>query len=376
MIPLSGTLDLSTVRTELGAAGAFDLGGANVRSLAGVPTGPLDLSTLRGGIWIGASENAANIFTKAGSPGSAVAVRAVVAAAAVVGSTAPGTPALAFGNFPAGSAVTVDNYGIVQGAGGLPNGGVGGHAIHAQTSAAFTKTINNKAGATVRAGGGAGGYGGTGGVGGQGGPGSGTTTTGPSYSASPQTRVVYDVNAGTSAWYWNGANVANTGGTPSGSVAGNDGATYTAGALQSSGPNFNFYYISQTVTGSGGTPGAGGAGGAGGNGGRGQGHDGVNAAGAGGSAGGAGGAGTGGAGNGGTGGAGGAGGTGGGWGLAGAGGGAGASGNAGAAGSGGAGAAGGGPSAPGAGGAAGSYLYAGGQAVTFNNAGTVAGNLS
>jgi hypothetical protein len=356
MIPLSGTLDLSTVRTELGAAGAFDLGGANVRSLAGVPTGPLDLSTLRGGIWIGASENAANIFTKAGSPGSAVAVRAVVAAAAVVGSTAPGTPALAFGNFPAGSTVTVDNYGIVQGAGGLPNGGVGGHAIHAQTSAAFTKTINNKAGATVRAGGGAGGYGGTGGVGGQGGPGTTTVVEGPFYTLSTY-EVQNNISADTWSYFWNGANL----GTFPNSTASIGGIDYEAVAFQSGNAIAAHWSIKRTTTGTN-TPG--GAGGAGGAGGRGQGYDGANAAGAGGAAGAAGSGGSGAGGTGGTGG------TGGGWGAAAAGGG---TGSTGAAGSGGAGSAGSGGFG---GGSAGSYLYAGGQAVTFNNAGTVAGNLS
>jgi len=53
----------------------------------------------------------------------------------------------------------VDNYGSIQGAGGLPNGGNGGNAIFAGSPVTF----NNQG--TIYAGGGAGGLGGTGGLG-------------------------------------------------------------------------------------------------------------------------------------------------------------------------------------------------------------------
>jgi hypothetical protein len=53
----------------------------------------------------------------------------------------------------------VENYGSIQGAGGLPNGGTGGNAILANSSV----SINNQG--TIYAGGGGGGIGGAGGLG-------------------------------------------------------------------------------------------------------------------------------------------------------------------------------------------------------------------
>jgi len=47
-LPSSGSISLSQVRTELNAGGAISLGQASVRNLAGVPSGAISLSQLRG----------------------------------------------------------------------------------------------------------------------------------------------------------------------------------------------------------------------------------------------------------------------------------------------------------------------------------------
>lgn len=94
--------------------------------------------------------------------------RVIIDPGAIVGATNTGSYAL---NISAslGGSLTIDNYGSILGAGGLPNGGNGGNAIIASSPVTF----NNQG--IIYAGGGAGGAGGTGG----GGVYTTTTTIGP-----------------------------------------------------------------------------------------------------------------------------------------------------------------------------------------------------
>lgn len=84
--------------------------------------------------------------------------RVVINSGVIVGSLNPANYALTIPPGLGGS-LTIDNYGSIQGAGGLPNGGTGGNAIIASSPVTF----NNQG--TIYAGGGAGGAGGTGGQG-------------------------------------------------------------------------------------------------------------------------------------------------------------------------------------------------------------------
>jgi hypothetical protein len=99
--------------------------------------------------------------------GSGVAKRLIINPGVTVGGTSSATPALTIPTGLAGSLI-IDNYGSIQGAGGVAGtagvGGVGGEALLAQSAC---RIINNT-GATIYGGGGGGGRGGTGGTGGGG----------------------------------------------------------------------------------------------------------------------------------------------------------------------------------------------------------------
>ena len=334
--------------------------------------------------------NVAGVY---GAPSGAVVARCVVNPGVVVGGT-QGNWAFNIGQFPAGSIITIDNYGSIQGAyangGGYWSGGAqGGHALLAN-GASQTMTVNIYSGANIVAGGGGGGSGGVGGQGGTGGGGWyqywsaeqwGGANSGMCYMYDPHYNV-------TQAW-WNGTLVINNSGQQT-NLNGylrqvnrqNTTGTYsvtTGGGENTSTTYYNYtiywYGISQiqnAYTGGGG----GGGGGAGGTGGYSTGY-GASAVGGAGGAGGQPGAGGGtNAGSGGYGGTGGTGGAGGGWGSyggTGATGNTGASGNAGNNGGGGGGYAGGGGAG---GGAPGYYIYRNGANCAINNAGWLAGLLS
>jgi hypothetical protein len=302
--------------------------------------------------------NVQNLFT-AGDWASTKKKRVVINNGVTIYSHTPATAALLTGT-GRGGLLQIDNNGEIQGAGGLPNSGSGGHAIHVQQTGC---TINNYWG--IRGGGGAGGIGGTGGVGGTG---VYTAVEGPVYQTSSPMYYWYKYTSnggrGTSV-YWAGTRVYSSNDPFTGGVA-VGGITYlnTAlhhhdeGSTNGSYPtwyNSDYYYIQRSypvyVGGAGG--------GGGGNGGYGQGGNVARSNGLGGAGGGNAG------GNSGVGGTGGTGGNGGTWGTAGNAGNPGATGNAGNAGGGGGGYAGGG------GGAAGYAII--GEARTVNNFNTING---
>lgn len=84
--------------------------------------------------------------------------RVIIDPGAIVGATNTGSYALNI-SVSVGGSLTIDNYGSILGAGGLPNSGTGGNAIIASSPVTF----NNQG--TIYAGGGAGGAGGAGGMG-------------------------------------------------------------------------------------------------------------------------------------------------------------------------------------------------------------------
>lgn len=388
-------VSLNAVKTEVGATGTVGLLDARIQRLAGGTT-PVSLLACRGATSIKTTVNNVNLFTLCGSPSTPLVWRFVVEPSVTVGSTTPATPALTVGAFPAGSNVTIDNYGTIGGAGGTGGGssaagGQGGTGILANTTG-ITTTINNKTGATVYGGGAGGGGGGVGGTGGTGGGGvyqtGGVVNEGPAYALNS-----YEVADGVgvdssneSTWIWAGATVgfANVGAT---SLVGNDGSSYTRGAFQQStgtvtkfvNTTVNHYAISRstnTTTNNFTSGGSGGAGGAGGTGGKGAGSNGTNTAGTVGSSGGGG---TAGGINAGAGGQGGTGGTGSNGAIIGSGsfsGNPGSTGNTGASGNNGGGSAGTGGGPGGGAGSAGFYLARGGTTVTFNNSGSILGLLN
>jgi hypothetical protein len=377
----TGSVSLSQLRSELGASGAISFSDLGVRRLTGQSAGAVSLSAARGSAYFGTSVNMITAYNSIGSPGTSAAYRIVVGPGVTIGSTSSGITAFTLGQFPAGSTITIDNYGSILAAGGQPNGGNGGNALWVNYSNQ-TMIVNNMSTGAIWAGGGAGGLGGTGGTGGTGGGGvyvtGGSSTAGPNYNRSAPLYYWSDGQDNSVApgitIYWNGVAVSDGG-----------GITYQRGAQQAQNGNpavltqITYYAVSQTTnttTNNYTSGGAGGPGGGGGNGGRGQGFDGANASGAGGAAGAAGSAGGTNAGAGGQGGTGGTGGTGGGWGAAGSGGGTGFTGNTGAAGNNGAGFAGNPGGGGTGGGSSGAYLVKGAATVTFNNFGSIAGNVA
>jgi hypothetical protein len=374
--PITGAISLSNVRTELGLSGAISLNDTLVRQLTNQLSGTATLGNALAAASVNSSVNNLNVLTGLfGSSGTSTAYKVLVRSGVTVGATA-GNTALVLGQFATGSTIVINNYGSVLAYGGAGGsyynvGSSGGDAIFA-SYANQTVTINNQTGALIYGGGGGGGSGGPGGTGGSGG---GGVFTSINYQYSYFSPPYYFVQSsgGNSFWTWNSNYLGGDLGTGPITI---DGITYYRGSFRPDyDKNGSLYEIGQSTTNftSGGSGGGGGAGGAGG---RGQGSDGANAGGAGGATGAGGAAGGTNAGAGGQGGSGGTGATGGTYGNAGGTGNGGATGNTGASGNNGGGSAGSGGGAGRAGGSAGRYLVKGGNSVTLNNSGTVAGGLA
>lgn len=352
--PITGTISLSDVRSELGASGAISFGDTLVRRLSNQMSGTVSLGNTRAAKYLNSTVTNQNALTNFFSSSSTVtSYKVLIGTSGVIGATS-GNTALTIGQFASGSTIVVNNYGSINAYGGVGGtagvGGAGGDAIYASYPNQ-TVTINNQSGAVIRGGGGGGGKGGTGGAG---------TAISYVYNGSNKWQIQsltcnYFPNSSRRIYaYWNGSLVINQNHCSEGITMSNPYGGYYIGA----------YQTCYAVTDCGGDPGGdsqseyaiGGStatsGGAGGAGGRGQGYDGANAGGSAGSAGGTN------AGAGGTGGAGGL------YGAAGSTGSTGASGNAGAG------------SAGSTGGASGRYLVKGANSVTLNNSGTVAGGLA
>ncbi|AIK68261.1 hypothetical protein P10VF_048 [Rhizobium phage vB_RleM_P10VF] len=200
--------------------------------------------------------------------------RVVVNPGVIVGSTNPAVSALRTGTGWAG-ALQLDNYGEIQGAGGVPNSGAGGHAILCEAAGLTIKNFG-----AIRGGGGAGGKGGNGGAGVY----YTTVTEGPQYnypSGSPRYWWQTSPGSSDSVW-WGGSNY----------VFGDINSPYTVGGITwtrgtqrdgstSGGFTTNYFEVYRSYQQSHAT-----SGGTGGNGGRGKGYGQTNAAGSSGSAGG------------------------------------------------------------------------------------------
>lgn len=363
-IKSTGSLNIQEIANEFGGTAPLSLS-AYYRGGARVPNGPagnanialsgaISIGSFFGsvrelGLTIAANRTNYNLLTEFtnlyGAPSGAVPVRLTINAGVTLGATA-GNTALIIGQFPAGTVITIDNFGSIQGYGGAA-GAAGGDAIYANY-ANQTVVINNKAGGTIYGGGGGGGRGGTGGTGG-----GGYYTT---YSWFANGDWAPSPNESCRPGYlWSCRNYPQNcdpnavclGGYSTGTDEGGN-TRYACNGCYHQYPNYS----------------SGGAGGAGGAGGVGQGYGQANAVGSGGAGGGAPGTN---AGWGGTGGTGGAGGT---WGNA---GGYGGTGNTGGSGNYTGGSAGAGGSA---GGAGGRYLVKGASSVTVNNSGTILGALA
>jgi hypothetical protein len=405
----SGAIAMTDLTTEFGGSASsislsrFYRGAGYVpngsAANAGIPlSGAISMSQMYGSIKelvVNVTTNQTNfnflnaVTAQYGSINQAVVARCVINAGVTIGGT-QGNWAFNIGQFPAGSIITIDNYGSIQGAyangGGYYSGGAqGGHALLAN-GANQTMTVNIYSGANIVAGGGGGGSGGVGGQGGQGGGGWYQYWSAEQWGgANSGTCYMYDPYYNLTQAWWFGTLVINNYGQQT-NLNGylrqvnrqNTTGTYSTGGGENvTYYNYTIYWYGisqiQNAYTSGGGGGAGGAGGAGGY------STGYGASAVGG-AGGAGGAGGGApgtnAGWGGTGGTGGTGGGGGGWGSY---GGTGATGNTGYAGGGGnngGGGAGYGGGAGAGGGAPGYYIYRNGANCTINNAGWCAGLLS
>jgi hypothetical protein len=197
-----------------------------------------------------ASVNAQTIFGS--NWGAAVPKRLLIPSGVTIGSLTIPTGL--------GGSLTVENQGEIQGLGGGPNSGAGGHAITASSSFTLTNT------GAVRGGGGGGGLGGTGG---QGSVSSSTSTT-ESFLASTGLGYYWrepGVCGGGLVKFWAGSNVSD-----------GNGITYTRGELRGGPPAqivcgaptytpaFFYFDISRTVTTTSTSYTSGGAGGAGGRG--------------------------------------------------------------------------------------------------------------
>jgi hypothetical protein len=134
-LPSTGTISLSQVNVELGrsATAQISMNETAVRTLAGVASGAIGMSNLRGkanafAFTISSNQTNANLRTLAVNAGwnQSTAVQATIASGVIVSANATGSYALTInGSFPGG--VTLVNNGTIAGRGG--NGGQGGSMI-------------------------------------------------------------------------------------------------------------------------------------------------------------------------------------------------------------------------------------------------------
>lgn len=181
-LPSSGAISLSQVNTELNqsSTGQISLGDANVRALAGVPSGAISMSNLHGKSStlvynITTAQSNCNLRTLINSMGYAGEVtNVVVNISATISASSTAYDALTIGAWPAGVTldININSGGLIigqYGAGGAGSssssagsvGAVGGDAINcdsAITNGSITITIAGTG--MVRAGGGGGGGGG------------------------------------------------------------------------------------------------------------------------------------------------------------------------------------------------------------------------
>ena len=97
---------------------------AEWQSFVANPPSGVTLASCATGITVPCGNNI-NLYTLAGSPGSAGAYNFTVPANCTVGSASTAQPALATGSWPAGSSITLTNNGTIVGKGGA--GGAGGY---------------------------------------------------------------------------------------------------------------------------------------------------------------------------------------------------------------------------------------------------------
>lgn len=254
-LPSSGAISLSQVNTELNqsSTGQISLGDANVRALAGVPSGAISMANLHGKSStlvynITTPQSNCNLRTLIDSMGYAGQVTNVVVniSATISGSTTS-ADALTIGSWPAGVDldININSGGLILGqyggggAGATSGsaagvGGVGGDAIYCNAAiSGGSITISITGTGAVKAGGGGGGGGGRGSHfvvqdgtyyynGGAGGHGAGTSGT---QTAGVNPSDAYAGTGGTGGTYGaTGSAGGNGAGSPSNYVGGSGGA--------------------------------------------------------------------------------------------------------------------------------------------------------
>lgn len=163
-LPSVGPISFSQINTELNrtATATLNIGDSAVRSLAGVSSGPIGISSLLGKSSVIIKTVTANVnnlllsglFTTA-EWNAATEKLVIINAGVTIGSANSGNAALQTGTGGAGK-LTLRNNGNILGAGGPGNSGAGGHAIQVNRAVYIE---NNGA---IRGGGGGGGLGGAG----------------------------------------------------------------------------------------------------------------------------------------------------------------------------------------------------------------------
>lgn len=188
-ISLGGSTVGQSIAVELGQSGTavISLNDANVRSLAGVPSGAIimptnfygksDRATLSYVFSANASQTTITISALPGYKSGKSDLTVTINTGILINSTTTATPSLTITGGNAGDTVLVVNNGFIAGRGGNSSGGTGGVAI----SLGYPATINNTNPVAYIGGGGGGGganslASGGGGAGGGTGSGNGGTT--------------------------------------------------------------------------------------------------------------------------------------------------------------------------------------------------------
>jgi hypothetical protein len=164
-ISLGGATAGQSINIELGQSGTatVSLNDANVRSLAGVPSGAIimptnfygksDVANLSYVFSANTNETTITISTLPGYKAGKTNLTVTINASVLIVSTTTATPALTITGGTAGDTVVVVNNGFIAGRGGAGGAGTGGVAV----SLGYPATINNTSPAAYIGGGGGGG---------------------------------------------------------------------------------------------------------------------------------------------------------------------------------------------------------------------------
>ena len=137
--PITGQISVSDLNTALGksSTASFSFSCPTFQKLAAIPSANTNvcINNAHAAAYITTTQTNLNLSTTVfGSPSTATTYKVLVDSSATIGGTSSATPALSIGQFPTGSSVILNNYGIIEGGGGTACSGIGGCLLYTSPS--------------------------------------------------------------------------------------------------------------------------------------------------------------------------------------------------------------------------------------------------